>query len=400
VVDLIGDLASLDARIPLEQRILDHTAHAGHDPFVDVDIDWTTCVTNPTDRPFRLNAHCYSPRCRARRLGPSTASLAQVTKPFRFGCQYFAPRTAADWTETVRRAESLGFSTLHIADHYLGPGPALDAAAHPVQSVAAIPAMATAAAVSDTINVGSRVLCVDYHHPVVLAKELATIDMLSGGRLEVGLGAGWINSEYEALGIDMDRAGVRLDRLAEVVGLLRSWFAGGELNVVGDHVHATGFKPLPKVASPPGPKIMIGGGAQRVLTMAGALADIVSINFDNSSGALGPAGVQTGSADATDAKLGWIRAGAGDRYEELEIEIGGYFTTVTDDAAAVAEAMAPMFGMEPQAFRDNPHTWIGSVDEICELAEQRRERFDINYITIGAEVMEDFAPVVERLSGR
>jgi probable F420-dependent oxidoreductase len=323
-----------------------------------------------------------------------------MSTPFRFGCQYFAPRTAADWTDTARRAEALGYSTLHVADHYLGPGPALDAAMHPVQSVAAIPAMTMAAAVTDTIKVGSRVLCIDYHHPVVLAKELATIDMFSEGRLEVGLGAGWINSEYDALGIEMDRAGIRLDRLAEVVGLVREFFAGGEMNSTGDHVHAIGFKALPKVASPPGPKIMIGGGARRVLTMAGELADIVSINFDNSSGSLGPAGVQTASADATDTKLDWIRTGAGDRYDDLEIEIGAYFTSVTDDAEATAGAMAPMFGMDTETFLDNPHTWIGSVDELCELAIARRERFDINYITIGAEVMEEFAPVVERLNGK
>ena len=140
---------------------------------------------------------------------------------FRFGVQAYAADSATEWTELARGAEDLGYSCLSVADHYFGPGKAMTEASHPAQNLAAIPAMAAAAAVTERIMIGSRVMCVDYHQPVVLAKSLATIDLLSDGRLEAGLGAGWITSEYEAMGIPMDRAGVRIDRLIEYVELVQ-----------------------------------------------------------------------------------------------------------------------------------------------------------------------------------
>src|SRR5205085_7831746 len=130
-----------------------------------------------------------------------------------------------------RKCEDLGFSTLHVADHYIGPGPALAATNHPVQSLAAVPAMAMAAESTTTLRIGSRVLCIDYHHPVVLAKELATLDLLSDGRIEAGLGAGWLAPEYDAMGIPLASAGRRIDKLAAVVDLLHDCFAGGEVKI-------------------------------------------------------------------------------------------------------------------------------------------------------------------------
>src|SRR5687767_2999712 len=122
-------------------------------------------------------------------------------RPFRFAVQAYSAESAGAWRDLARKVEELGYSTLHLADHYIGPGPALSATNHPVQTLAAVPAMAVAAEATTTLRVGSRVLCIDYHHPVVLAKELATIDVLSEGRLEAGLGAGWLAGEYEAMGI-------------------------------------------------------------------------------------------------------------------------------------------------------------------------------------------------------
>ncbi len=322
-----------------------------------------------------------------------------MTTPFRFGCQAYGPTSAAEWRDSARRAEDLGYSTFSLADHYIGPGPALDAAAHPIQTVAAVPAMMAAADATETIRIGCRVLCVDYHHPVVLAKELATIDLLSDGRLEAGFGAGWITSEYEAMGITMDRAGVRLDRLEEVVGLARAHFAGEELSLEGAHVTATGFTAVPAAVQEGGVPIMIGGGSPRVLRMAGRLADIVSINFDNSAGKLGARGMASGTAEGTTDKLDWIRAGAGDRFGDLEIEIGAYFVIVTDDREATLAAMAPAFGMEPDHFAAFPHALVGSVDEICATLEARREQYGISYVTVGDDQAEAFAPVVQRLTG-
>ena len=137
-----------------------------------------------------------------------------MVKPFRFGVQSFNADSGANWAEKVRQAENLGYSAFHLADHLLGPGPALEATNHPVQSLAAIPAMAYAAAVTETIHIGCRVFCIDYHNPVVLVKSAMTIDLLSGGRLEFGRGAGWLKGEYEAIGLDFEAPGKRIDRLA------------------------------------------------------------------------------------------------------------------------------------------------------------------------------------------
>ncbi|CAB4597571.1 MAG: TIGR03621 family F420-dependent LLM class oxidoreductase [Ilumatobacteraceae bacterium] len=323
-----------------------------------------------------------------------------MSHPFRFGLQAYAPESGKQWRELARKAESTGFSSFHLADHIIGPGPALAATGHPVQTVAAIPAMAVAAEATSTIKVGCRVLCVDYRNPVMLAKEVATLDFFSEGRLELGLGAGWLQGEYEAVGIPFDRAGVRLDRFEEVIGLLRASFAEGELNIDTTHVHAVGFEAVPKPFTKSGPPIMIGGGAQRILTIAGREADIVSLNFNNSSGKLGAEGIGSSTAEHTDQKIQWIRNGAGERFDQIEIEIAAYFTVVTPDGAGTRAKMAPMFGMTPEVFAEHPNVLIGSVDEICDRIVERRERFGISYTSFGASVMDSVIPVVERLSGK
>ena len=249
-----------------------------------------------------------------------------MIKPFRFGIQSYSADSPEEWREMARKAESLGFSSFHLADHYIGEGPALTAANHPVQNLAAIPALAVAAEATQTIRVGCRVFCCDYHLPAVLAKEVATIDWFSGGRLELGLGAGWVETEYEAMGIPMDRPGVRIDRMVETLDLVRQHYSGEQIEVMGEHVRASGFSGAPTLDGVP--PIMIGGGSKRVLGIAGREADIVSINFNNSAGKIGPEGVGSGTADGTSQKIDWIRAGAGVRFNELEIEIGAYFTVI------------------------------------------------------------------------
>lgn len=178
--------------------------------------------------------------------------------------------------------------------------------------------------------------------------------------------------------------------------------ADGEVDFVGREgtgVRAVGFEGLPKTVQRPHPPIMIGGGSRRVLSLAGREAQIVSFNFDNSSGMIGP-GVPTSDADATDQKVAWVRDAAGDRFDELELEIGAYFTFVTDQAQATAEAMAPRMGLRVEQMLNHPHALIGSVDSICDELERRRERYGISYITVGDAVADAFAPIVARLSGR
>jgi probable F420-dependent oxidoreductase len=320
--------------------------------------------------------------------------------PFRFAVQSFSASSAKEWRERARRVEALGYAALHLADHVIGPGPALAKTNHPVQELAAVPAIAAAAEATTTLRVGCRVFCVDYRPAAVLAKEAATLDLLSDGRLELGLGAGWLQAEYEAIGLRFDPAPVRIARLAETVAALRAAFAGEPLAVAGDHVRLAGFAARPLPVQRPHPPLMIGGGSRRVLGLAAREADIVSLNFDNRSGTLGPDGVRSGTADATAQKLGWIREAAGARFERLELEIGAYFTFVQDGAEKVAEGMGRALGLSREQMLAHPHGLFGTVDAVCEELLRRRERFGISYVTVPDNALEAFAPVVARLAGR
>jgi probable F420-dependent oxidoreductase len=321
-----------------------------------------------------------------------------MARPFRFGVQSFNADSGEDWAAQAQQAESLGYSAFHLADHILGAGPAVERANHPVQNLAAIPAMAYAAAVTSTINIGCRVFCIDYHNPVVLIKSAMTIDKLSGGRLELGLGAGWIKEEYAALGIQMDEPAVRIDRLADVIEGLKAFRGDGLVDVANDTITWKEFEGDPKpVGKAP---LMIGGGSPRILRLAGREADIVSLNFNNRSGMIGPDGVQLSSEAETQKKIRWIKEGAGERFDDLELEIGAYFTFVMDDPSPVLGGFAQMFGLSEEEMLKHPHALFGSVDAVCDELERRRELHGISYITVGRDNMESFAPVVERLAGK
>jgi probable F420-dependent oxidoreductase len=321
-----------------------------------------------------------------------------MSKPFRFGVQSFNAQSGEEWAGKARKAEELGYSTFHLADHLIGPGPALEATNHPIQDVAAIPAMAYAAAVTSTINIGCRVFCIDYHNPLVLTKSAMTIDMLSGGRLEMGLGAGWLQGEYEAIGLDFDPPPQRIDRLQDVIEGVKAYRSPGVLDVANNTLRWKGFEGVPKPVSKP--PIMIGGGSPRVLRLGGREADIVSLNFNNRSGMIGPDGVQTSSEELTTKKIGWIRDGAGDRFDDIELEIGAYFTFVMDDPSPVLANFAQMFGYSEEDMQRHPHALFGSVDTVCEELQRRRELHGISYFTVGENAIDAFAPVVERLSGK
>lgn len=320
-------------------------------------------------------------------------------RPFRFSVQAFEAASGAEWLTTARRAEGLGYSTLFTTDHYFGPGDIATESGHRPVDVAPVSAMMAAAMATTTLRVGCRVFCVDYHNPVVLAKELATIDLLSDGRLEVGLGAGWVAAEYEGLGIPLDRPGVRIDRLKETVGLMRQQWSGEPMDVRGTHVRASGFAGRPLPVQQPSLPVLIGGGAPKVLGAAGELADIVSINFNNAAGKLGANSVASSNENATAEKVGWIRAGAGDRFDSIELEIAAYFIAIGDDSGAALEAMAQRFGVPPAELAAHPHALIGPVDAVCEQLQARREKFGVSYVNVAQRSMEAFAPVVARLAG-
>ena len=263
--------------------------------------------------------------------------------------------------------------------------------------LAALPAMTVAAEATESIRIGCRVLCCDYHEPVVLAKEVATIDWFSEGRLELGLGAGWIQSEYEAMGIPMMSPGKRIDKLVETLELIRQHYSGDQIDLDGEYIKVSGFSGAPTRGKMP--PVMIGGGAKRILGIAGRHADIVSINFNNSAGKIGPEGVGSGTSAGTLQKLEWIKAGAGDRFSEIEIEIAAYFTVITDHRDVVANEFAKLFNLSSSEILDHPHCLIGQTSEVIEKIQRRREEFGINYITFGGAAIDDVAPIVEALSG-
>ena len=317
---------------------------------------------------------------------------------FRFSWQAFEAQSAQDWCDKAKKAEDSGFSAFHLADHYLGPGPALEAAAHPVQNLAAIPAIMSAASATNSIKVGCRVFCTSYRPAGVLAKEAMTIDFLTEGRLELGLGAGWVSSEYEALGIPFDSPGKRIKRLEETIRIIKAHMKGEDLDFIGDEVKASGYQGLP--ASPNGKvPLMIGGGAPKILGLAGREADIVSINYNNKDGHLAGSRDKDTSKE-TLKKIEWIKQGAKERFEEIELEIGAYLTIVTDNQTETAKAFTEMLGMEVDEVLSFPHALIGSVDYICEELEKRRELYGINYISFPDSAADSVIPVVERLSGK
>ena len=195
-----------------------------------------------------------------------------MSKPFRFAIQCFNASSGAEWAGKVQRAEALGYSAFHLADHIIGEGPALTRSNHPLQNLAAIPAMAYAAAVTDTIKIGCRVFCVDYHDPVVLIKSAMTIDVLSGGRLELGLGAGWLKDEYAAIGLEMDSPGTRIKRLGDVIEGVKAYASEEQISLANDTLQWSEFDGSPKPIQKPHPPIILGGafpyGGQRAIEYA------------------------------------------------------------------------------------------------------------------------------------
>jgi probable F420-dependent oxidoreductase len=323
--------------------------------------------------------------------------MTTTKRPFRFAVQAYRPDSGLAWRELARRVEALGYSALHTSDHYLGPGPVSDATGHRPVTLAPVPAMAVAAEATTTLRIGCRMFCVGYHQPYVLAKEIATLAELSGGRTEVGLGAGWLQAEYEAMGLRFPPAGERITHLAEFTALLKDFLAGRPARTEGAHVRVHGMSPLPLLETPP--PLTIGGGAPRILRLAGAEADIVSINFNNRSGVIGADSVATSGHEETVRKLGWVREGAGERFGELELEIAAYFLGV-DGGATTEEQLAAQTGLVGEDLRTFPHALVGSVEAICAELERRREVYGFSYITVGDRSIDAFAPVVERLAGR
>ena len=320
-------------------------------------------------------------------------------RPFRFSWQSFNAGSAREWREKARRVEALGYSTLHVADHYIGAGPALAAANHPVQQLASVPALAMAAEATSTLNIGSRVFCTGYRPAPILVKEAMTLDLLSDGRFELGLGAGWMKNEFDAMGIPFPSAGKRIDRLEETVHLAQAAMRGEMLCIDGEHVRAMGYEAIPVPTRGHLP-LMVGGGAPRILGVAGREADIVSLNFNNSAGTLGFESFAASTSVELHRKIGWVKDGAGERFKDIELEIGVVTVALAGSQLAGARKVAEFYGVTLDDLKGWPHALIGSVDSVCDDLHRLRDEFGISYINVQDWSGEDFAPVVARLKGK
>lgn len=305
---------------------------------------------------------------------------------FRFAIQTSRANSSNEWTEKARKIEDLGFSTLFIPDHF-------------GDQYAPLIALAAAGAATSDLRLGMLVLDNDFRHPLVLAKELATLDVLTDGRVEAGVGAGWMTTDYEFSGIPYESPGVRIDKLQETLAILKGLWADGAFSHSGKHYTITGHDGTPKPVQQPHPPILVGGGGKRVLRLAAREANIVSVNFVLAEGMVNPNVAVTGSATATAEKLDWIKNAAGPRMSDIELNVTVFFTIVTDDRNGMAERIAGGFGMPASDVLESPHALIGTVDQIVDDLQRRREEYGFSYIAFSGDVFDAMAPVVKRLAG-
>jgi len=259
--------------------------------------------------------------------------------------------------------------------------------------------MAIAAAHTTTLRVGALVFDNDYKHPAVLAKEIATIDELTDGRCELGIGAGWMKADYDALGIPYDPAGVRIERLDEALQVIKGCWSDDPFTFVGKHYQVHDYDAIPKPLQLPHPPILIGGGGPKVLRLAGREADIVGINPNLRAGAVTTDAAASASRAETVKKLGWIREGAGERFDAIELQIRYFVCAITDDAMGFATAVAPGFESTPEEVLGSGAALLGTIPEMIDQLVSRRDDWGVSNIVVGGDNFIDFAPVVAALAG-
>jgi probable F420-dependent oxidoreductase len=297
---------------------------------------------------------------------------AAPSRPFRFGALVWGAEDRADWCSLARRIEALGYSTLLIGDHMW-------------EQLAPVPAMMAAADATERLRVGALVLANDYHHPVVLAKELATLDVLSDGRLDAGLGAGWFAADYSSAGIPMDSPGTRIDRLEEAVQVMKGLWSGEPFEFSGRHYEVKGLTGSPIPGQRPHPPLFLGGGGPRMLALAARHADFIGMIPALSSGVFG--------------RLRVVREHAGPRLADIELSMTCYVIAAEDDPVALAPQLR-RFGIEPDQRHESPQVWLGSPDDVIAQLIETRAALGISYWIVQQDDIEVAAPIVERLAGR
>jgi probable F420-dependent oxidoreductase len=309
-------------------------------------------------------------------------------RPFRFAVTTASAGSRREWVEKARRVEALGYSTLTVPDHF-------------PQRLAAVPALMAAADATERLRVASWVFCNDFRHPAVLYKEAATLDLLSDGRFELGIGAGWLKSEYEMSGIPFDPSGVRVARMEEAVRVVKGLAAEGPLDFAGEHYRIAGLEGAPKPAQRPHPPLYIGGGGRRLLSFAAREADIVG--FGAKALPEGGLDVLDITADAARRKLGWVRDAAAGAARDPELSILIFVLEMTDDRRSAAQRhAAELPGLTADDVLESPHVLIGTPEQMATDLRRRRDEYGLSYIVLNttvAEHLDHFAPVVALLAG-
>ena len=305
--------------------------------------------------------------------------------PFRFAVQQASARSGEKWVALARRAETLGYDVLVMPDH-LG------------RQLSPFAALGAAAAATTRLRVGAFVFANDYRHPLMLAREAATLDLLSGGRFEMGLGAGWMTSDYRQLGMAYDPAPRRIDRLAEAAPLIARLLAGETVTHSGQHYQLDRATVGVETVQKPRPPLAIGAGGPRMLKLAAREADIVGLvpGFD----AHGRIHVRQATETATARKIGLIREAAGDRFERLEINLWLADARLIGSGNSLLGSVAAAARWAPTAIYGSPYVLYGTLNSARERLLRRRDRLGISYYTIPSRAMESMAPLVEALSGK
>ncbi len=310
--------------------------------------------------------------------------LAAVPRPFRFAVTARWAGSGTRWREVARRAEDLGYDVLLVTDH-MGA------------QLAPVPALMAAADATTRLRVGSFVFANDYRNPVMLAKEVATLDVLSGGRVEFGIGAGWSMRDYRELGIAYDPPPVRVSRLEESVGLLKRLLSEESVDHTGEHYTVRGAKMLPRPLQRPHPPLMIGGGGPRVLRLAASEADIVT--FAPQVDARGRPRLDTLRESSLSERVRRFRAAAGERADRIELNVFVFDAAVTDRARSLVAAVAANLRWAANGLVRSPFALYGSHSSLRELLIERRERLGLSYISVPGSAMREFAPIVAELRG-
>jgi probable F420-dependent oxidoreductase len=310
-------------------------------------------------------------------------------RPFRFGVNVRTAASQAEWANKARKVEALGYAVLLVPDHL-------------AELLAPLPALAAAAAATTRLRVGTAVLNNDLRHPALLAREAATLDVLSDGRLELGLGAGHMRSEYEQAGLAFDPGATRVERLGEAVVIVKRLLEGESVTFAGRHYRVTGHSIHPRPVQRPRPPVLIGGNAPRLLTLAAREADIVGLTgIAFRRGGQEP-DVSDFRAAVVDERVRLVRETAADRFDRLELNALVQRVVVTDDRRKAAEELATgrWARLAPDEILASPYALVGTVDQMVDDLRGRRERWGISYIMTHEPFMDALAPVVARLAGR